>query len=223
VLVWAVTAVLSSALLVEPVEAEDAELFSSELELELEDGDSTVACPSDAADELGLAAGEVCDPAPSADDPPESEPPEPSEPDDDSCDAWPESSARATLTCGPASDTPNSAALTPAEAAPTCNHCRTPKLCDRRGLFDRRARCLPRPAAFPLGISDPRVNCWYPKLTLWSQVRSELNAAISELCVAASVKHSHAVAALDDGVSNGGSRVSKQRQPFGRSAPTEFG
>jgi hypothetical protein len=151
VLVWAVTAVLSSASLFEPVEAEDdAEPFSSELELE--DGETTVACPSDAADELGLAAGEVCDPAPSADDPPESEPPEPSEPDDDSCDAWPESSARATLTCGPASDTPNSAALIPAEAAPTCNHCRTPKLCDRRGLFDRRARCLPRPPAFPVAI-----------------------------------------------------------------------
>jgi hypothetical protein len=193
VLVWAVTVVLSSASLFESVEAEDdAELFSSELELE--DGDSTVVCPSGAADELELSAGEVCDPAPSADDPPESEP------DDDSCDAWPESSARATLTCGPASDTPNSAALTPAEAAPSCNHDRTPKLCDRRRLFDRLARCLPPPPAFPLAISDPRVNCWYPKLTLWSQVRSELNAAIPELCVAASVKHSHPVAALDDGV-----------------------
>jgi hypothetical protein len=188
VLVWAVTVVLSSASLFEPVEAEDAELFSSELELE--DGDSTVACPSDAADELGLSAGEVCDPAPSADDPPESEPPEP---DDDSCDAWPESSARATLTCGPASDTPNSAALTPAEAAPSCNHDRTPKLCDRRRLFDRLARCLPPPPAFPLAISDPRVNCWYPKLTPWSHVRSELNPAISEMCVAASVKHDHPV------------------------------
>jgi hypothetical protein len=127
VLVWAVTAVLSSASLFETVEAGDtAELFSSELELE--DTDSTAVCPSDAADELELAAGEVCDPAPSADDLPESEPPEP---EPDSCDAWPESSARATFTCGPTSDTPNSAAPTPAEAAPSCNHRRTPKLCDR--------------------------------------------------------------------------------------------
>jgi hypothetical protein len=127
-LVWAVTVVVSSASLFESVEAEDdAELFSSELELE--DGNSTVVCPSDTADELELSAAEVCDPAPSADDPPESEP---SEPDDDADDDWPESSARATLTCGPASDTPNSAALTPAEAAPSCNHDRTPKLCDRR-------------------------------------------------------------------------------------------
>jgi hypothetical protein len=143
-----VTVVLSSASLVELVELEDdAELFSSEPELD--DGDSTVVCPSDAADELELSAWEVCGPAPSADDPPESEPPEP---DDDSCDAWPESSARATFTCGPVSDTPNSAAPMPAEAAPSCNHRRTPKLCDRRGLFDRRARCLPRPPALTLAI-----------------------------------------------------------------------
>jgi hypothetical protein len=203
VLVWAVTAVLSSASLFEPVEAEDdAEPFSSELELA--DGDSTVVCPSDAADELELSAGEVCVPAPPADDPPESEPPEPSEPDDDSCDDWPESSARATLTCGPASDTPNSAALTPAEAAPTCNHCRTPKLSARRGRFDRLARCLPPPPAFRFATSDPRVNCWYPKLTPWSHVRGELNLAVSEPCVAASVRHDHPVAALDDGVTTGG-------------------
>jgi hypothetical protein len=142
VLVWAVTVVLSSASLFETAEAEDAaELFSSELELE--DGDSTVVCTSDAADELELSAGDVCVPAPSADDAPESEPPEP---DDDSCDAWPDSSARATPTCGPTSDTPNIAALTPAEAAPSCNHDRTPK------LFDRRARCLPRPPALPFAI-----------------------------------------------------------------------
>ena len=70
-LVWAVTVVLSSASLfepvepVEPVEAEDAEFFSSELELE--DGDSTVVCPSDAADELEVSAEELCDPPPSAD------------------------------------------------------------------------------------------------------------------------------------------------------------
>jgi hypothetical protein len=148
VLVCAVTVVLASASPVEPVEADDdAELFSSELELD--DGDSTVVCPSDAVDELELSARDASDPAPSADDPPESEPPEP---DDDSCDAWPESSARATFTCGPVSDTANSAALTPAEAAPSCNHCRTPKLCDRRGLFDRRARCLPRPPALALAI-----------------------------------------------------------------------
>jgi hypothetical protein len=81
-LVWAVTVVLSSASAVEPVDSEDdAEPFSSELELE--DGDSTVVCPSDAADELELAAGEGSDPVPSADDPLESEPPEG---DEDSCD-----------------------------------------------------------------------------------------------------------------------------------------
>jgi hypothetical protein len=147
VLVWAVTVVLSATSPFEPVEAEDeakddAPLFSSELELE--DGASTVACPSDAADELELSAREVSDPALSGDEPPE--------PDDDSCDAWPESSARATLTCGPASDAPNSAAPIPADAAPSCNHRRTPKLCDRRGLFTRRARCRPRPVAFPLAI-----------------------------------------------------------------------
>ena len=57
-LVWAVTAVLSSASLFESVDAEDdAELFSSELELE--DDDSTVVSPSEAADELELSAGEV--------------------------------------------------------------------------------------------------------------------------------------------------------------------
>jgi hypothetical protein len=137
-LVWAVTVVLSS---VSVFDVADAELFSSELELE--DCDSTVVSPSDAVDELELAAGDVSDPAPSVDDPPE---PEPSEPDDDSCDAWPASSARATPTCGPASDTANSAALAPAEAAPSCNHRRTPKLCDRR------ARCLPRLPAFRFAI-----------------------------------------------------------------------
>lgn len=81
-LVCAVTVVLSSASAVEPVDAEDdAEPFSSEFELE--DDDSTAVCPSDAADELELAAAEDCDPAPSADDPLESEPPEG---DEDSCD-----------------------------------------------------------------------------------------------------------------------------------------
>jgi hypothetical protein len=135
VLVWAVTAVLSSARVFDPIDDEDgAELFSSELELEDDEGDDpAVVCPSAAADEPELPAGEVCDSAPPADDPPESEPPEPSEPNDD----WPESSASATLTCGPATAPPNSAALTPAEAAPTCNHHRTPKLSDRRGFFDR--------------------------------------------------------------------------------------
>jgi hypothetical protein len=201
VLVWAVTAVLSSASLFELVDDEDEDdeddtaLFSSELEDDEddEDNDPTVVCPSEAAVELELPAGEGCDPAPPADDPPESEPPEPSEPDDDADDDWPESSARATLTCGPATDTPNSAALTPAEAAPTCNHRRTPKLSDRRGLFDRRARCLPRPPTFRPTIFCPPRQCWYPKLTLRSQMRSELNSAISEMCVAASVKHDQPV------------------------------
>jgi hypothetical protein len=113
VLVCAVTVVLASASLFEPVEGgDDAELLSSELELE--GGDATVVCPSTAADEVELSAGAVCDPAASGDDPLES--------DGDSCDAWPESSARATFTCGPASETANSAALAPAEAAPSCNH-----------------------------------------------------------------------------------------------------
>jgi len=142
VLVWAETVVLSSASLFESVDVEDdAEPFSSELELE--DGDSTVLCASDGADAVELSAAEVCDPALSAVDPVE---PDPAAPGDDSCDAWPASSARATVTCGPVSDTANSAALAPAEAAPSCNHRRTPKLCDRR------ARCLPRPLAFPFAI-----------------------------------------------------------------------
>jgi hypothetical protein len=42
--------------------------------------------------------------------------PPPSEPSDDD---WPESSAMATPTCGPIGDRPISAALTPADAAPT--------------------------------------------------------------------------------------------------------
>jgi hypothetical protein len=145
VLVWAVTVVLSSASSVELVEVveveDDAELFSSELELG--GGDSTVVCPSDAADDVELSAAEVSDPAASAADPAEFDP---AEPGDDCCDAWPASSARATFTCGPVSDTANSAALAPAEAAPSCSHRRTPKLCDRR------ARCLPRPLAFPFAI-----------------------------------------------------------------------
>jgi hypothetical protein len=142
VLVWAVTVVLSSASLFERVDVEDdAELFSSELELGV--GDSTVLGPSAEADEVELSAAEVCDPAASADDAAESDP---AEPGDDCCDAWPESSARATVTWGPVNDTANSAALAPAEAAPSCNHRRTPKLCDRR------ARCLPRPLAFPFAI-----------------------------------------------------------------------
>jgi hypothetical protein len=72
-------------------------------------------------------------------------------------------------------------------------------------------------------FSDPRVNCWCPKLTRRSQVRSELNLANSEICVAASVKHNHPVAALDDGVTNGGRSESKPRHQFGRREPTEFG
>ena len=154
VLVWAVTAVFSSASLFEPVDDEDdAELFSSELELEGDD--PTVVCPSEAADELELPVGEACDPAPSAADPPGSEPPEPSEPDDDADDDWPESSARATLNCGPAIDTPNSAALTPAEAAPRCNHRRTPKLSDRRGSSTDQHGAYPDRLFSHPPLSDP--------------------------------------------------------------------
>jgi hypothetical protein len=73
--------------------------------------------------------------------------------------------------------------------------------------------------------SDPRVNYWYPKLTRRSQVRSELNWTISEVCVAASFKHNQPVGGArwwrhQRKSEYGEMRESKPRHPFGRSEPT---
>lgn len=56
---------------------------------------------------------------------------------------------------------------------------------------------------FQSPFSDPRVNCWYPKLTPWSHVRSEFNPAISGMCIAALSSTIAPLAELDDGVTHG--------------------
>lgn len=153
VLVWAETVVLSSAAsLLVVVDFDDDDDDDEAVAVEVDDeavavevvveGDavSSVTCSVGALDPAEPAAAD--DPFSPSEEPPEAEPVE-AEPVEDE----PASSARATPTSGAASDAPNSAALTPAEAAPICSHRRTPK------FSDRRAGCAPRSAAVPPAIS----------------------------------------------------------------------
>jgi hypothetical protein len=116
---------------------------------------AAAVAPADDADDA-LDEEEECVDAPADEEPPESDPPEADEaPEDDPDDALdeeePPSSANAMLSCGPASETPNSATPTPAEAAPVCSQRRTPKLPDRRP----GRRC--RPLATVMFITPPSI------------------------------------------------------------------
>jgi hypothetical protein len=147
VLVWAETVVFSSVaslLVVDDDEEDDGEDDGALADV-VELVDDETGAVSLAASLLAVGGDDDA----AADDSPEAGLVEPAEPAADE----PESSARAMPTSGAASDAPNSAALIPAEAAPSCNHRRTPK------SSERRARCTPRPAALPLAMSDPFVNC----------------------------------------------------------------
>jgi hypothetical protein len=159
VLVWAETVVLSSASLLDPVDVEDVEDVEddSDEEDDVELPDATVVAEVEV--EGAVAAESEAEPEPafeleSAEEAAlELDDSEPLEPDDEDEDE-PASSASATPTWGPTSAAPNSAALSPAEAAPTCNHCRTPK------SWDRRPWCRRRRGPLSLAIISPSVNCW---------------------------------------------------------------
>jgi hypothetical protein len=148
--VWAVTVVLSPADVVVLVASDADEDEDAE---ETEEADDEAAAADDvevvspASDveldgvvdaEPDVAPDELSDPAWPAELDEEEE-----DEDDEDEDEDEESSARALATSGAASDAPNSAALTPADAAPTCNHRRTPKFSARRPdpLTDRPFEC----------------------------------------------------------------------------------
>jgi hypothetical protein len=65
-------------------------------------------------------------------------------------DDWPESSAAAIPTCGPANEKPHSAALTPADAAPSWSHRLTPRSSERTDRLLERAFAWAPAIGFPL-------------------------------------------------------------------------
>ncbi|MDT5178838.1 MAG: hypothetical protein QOJ95_3036 [Mycobacterium sp.] len=147
--VWAVTVVLSSADVVVLVASDADEDEEVEEVEEVEEADDEAAV-ADAAEVVPPASdveldGVVAEPDAESDE--LSDPAWPAELDEgdeaEEDDEDEESSARALATSGAASDAPNSAALTPADAAPTCNHRRTPKFSARRPdpLTDRPFEC----------------------------------------------------------------------------------
>lgn len=164
--VWAVTVVLSVVVLTD-------EVVDALEVLDVVDVVDVPAAGSDAS-EFDCASGSFADVgdtletdgvgelAPPAEDTPASEPADE--------ELWPVSSAAATPTCGPVSDTTKSAAPIPAEAAPTFNQRRTPK------PSERLARCLPRLVAFEL--ATVRLLRWANPSRIWpcaNAIRSEMS------------------------------------------------
>ena len=81
-------------------------------------------------------------------------------------------------------------------AATTAEHQSSPTAED--SSTDQHGAYPDRPLSHPPSC-DPHVSCWYPKLILHRQVRSDLNPAISECASPLRLSTINPVGALDDG------------------------